>query len=70
VKYLFLRLSLLLITGLVWGQQGTVESISFASANTPPPAVLPAKMRAQADLFRLGLHTLPEHLLVVGASRP
>jgi predicted esterase len=46
---------------------GVVESIQFATSATAPVYVVPKSLKKSEPLFRAGLQTLPESLLVVGA---
>jgi predicted esterase len=46
---------------------GAVESVRFKTAVTPPACRLPNAVKGREKLFRCGLQTLPEGLLVVGA---
>ena len=58
---------MLLLTCAAHGATGTVESVRFKSAVTPPACRIPDSLKQNEKLFRLGLQTLPEGLLVVGA---
>jgi len=46
---------------------GIVESVRFKASITPPVYTIPEGLRQNETLFRIGLQTLPEGLLVVGA---
>ena len=63
------RLTILTLVTLCMVSVATaaVESIRFKTAVTPPACRLPNSVKANEQLFRLGLQTLPESLLVVGA---
>ncbi len=58
---------MLWLTCAAYGATGTVESIRFKTAVTPPRCRLPGSLQKNEKLFRVGLQTLPEGLLVVGA---
>jgi len=49
------------------GLAGTVESVRFKTAVTPPICRLPDSLKDNEQFFRVGLRTLPEGLLVFGA---
>ena len=49
------------------GATGSVESVRFKTAVTPPACRISDSQRPIENLFRAGLRTLPEGLLVVGA---
>lgn len=49
------------------GGTGMVESVQFKTAVTPPACKIPDSLKQNETLFRAGLQTLPEGLLVVGA---
>jgi predicted esterase len=57
----------LLVACTARGAAGTVQAIRFKTAVTPPACRLPDTFKKNEKLFRFGLQTLPEGLLVVGA---
>jgi pimeloyl-ACP methyl ester carboxylesterase len=66
MKYLSTALALLLAC-VAHGAAGTVESVRFKTSVTPPACRLPDSLKKNEKIFRIGLQTLPEGLLVVGA---
>jgi len=46
---------------------GTVESVRFETLVTPPVYVVPKSLKKNDPLFRVGLKSLPEGLMVLGA---
>ncbi|MBN1671458.1 MAG: hypothetical protein JXR37_10520 [Kiritimatiellae bacterium] len=55
------------VDALALQTNGTVVSVSFASAVSPPVYRVPVRLEAYDKAFRLGLNVLPEGLLVWGA---
>jgi hypothetical protein len=61
-----IRLYLLLLP-LSLLASGTVESLYFATTSPPPACSVPLALKKNEQVFRLGLQSLPEGLLVMGA---
>ncbi len=66
MKNLVIALALLMAC-TAHGVTGTVQSIRFNTSVTPPACRIPDALKQNERLFRAGLQTLPEGLLVVGA---
>ena len=66
MKHLITTLTIL-VACAAYGAAGTVESIRFKTAITPPACHIPDSLKRNEQLFRFGLQTLPEGILVVGA---
>lgn len=60
---------LVLAPPVVFGGEGggVVESVWFETSVTPPVYVVPKRLKEGEPLFRAGLRTLPESVLVMGA---
>lgn len=66
MRYLFTAAAVL-VACVAHGATGTVESILFRTAVAPPACRIPDSLKKNEQFFRIGLQTLPEGLLVVGA---
>lgn len=63
VCFRFLQAGILLSLATL-GVAQDVSSVYFPSKNCPPATVLPPQVQAQGALFRIGLNTLPERMLI------
>jgi len=61
--YRFLQAGILLALATP-GIAQEVHSVVFPSRHCPPATVLPPQVQAQGALFRIGLNTLPERMLI------